>query len=302
MRAARWHAGRAGTRAAGGPRRGGSRGHRAGVRGSRRCAPDLEPPRCRPAPRRLARRGGRRAARLCRGPELALPGPRHRAAQRGAPGAASVATRPADDGRDGRSGACPVTLLNLLLTPTPPTASDKFSPQASTDGRLPLALAELPPGSRLEATVLGRDGSGRPLLRTVYGTLAVVSDLPLPRGTRLVLDVRPEATRLLAKIVSVNRSPVDTALAASALRPPSVAGPASATAAPLPATGRPAIAPTEPGPATAGNPAQAAPPSAPNVPLSAMAARPAALPGTAAPVPDRVLPGAIAASPGTAPA
>ncbi len=195
-----------------------------------------------------------------------------------------------------------MTLLNLLLTPTPPTASDKFSPQASTDGRMPLALAELPPGSRLEATVLGRDGSGRPLLRTVYGTLAVISDLPLPRGTRLVLEVRPEATRLIAKIVSVNGSSADTALPPSALRPPPAAGPASATAAPLPATGRPAIAPTEPGPATAGNPAQAAPPTAPNVPLSAMAAQPAALPGTAAPEPDRVLPGAIAASPGMAPA
>lgn len=57
-------------------------------------------------------------------------------------------------------------------------------------GRVPPALANLPPGALISGTIIGRDGGGNVLFRTVAGTLAMATKFELVRGSVVTLRVR----------------------------------------------------------------------------------------------------------------
>lgn len=189
--------------------------------------------------------------------------------------------------------------LDAVLTPPPrPHAQGRAQDAAhggSPESRLPPALADLPAGTKLEGLVVGRDPSGKPLLRTAYGTLSVSSEIELARGTRLLLEVRPEDGRLMARILALDGKAMGSASPPSARQAPQAVVPqAVVPQAIVPQAAAPIAVPPAPSPALR---AAAAPsPGATGSPAARLA-RLSVAPSSATPTP----PGTAGAPQGASP-
>ena len=77
-----------------------------------------------------------------------------------------------------------------MITPTgnPPLPTARVI--VTSSGGVPPALAALPAGALIVGAVLGQDRTGRVLVRTDAGTLALASHLNLRRGNTVTLRVR----------------------------------------------------------------------------------------------------------------
>ena len=102
----------------------------------------------------------------------------------------------------------------------------------------PVPLTRLSPGARLDGIVLAQDVKGQVQIQTSLGTLAVQTNVPLPRDAAVVLVVQSLGPRVQLQIVSIDGRPP-----AAALRLP-VPGAPAPSAAILAAAGAPASAGT----------------------------------------------------------
>ena len=85
-----------------------------------------------------------------------------------------------------------------MLYPTAIKAGMPVSGHPAPTAGLPPALANQPAGTQLNGTIVGGDGAGQLLLRTVAGMVFVNSTLKLARGTVVSLRIRHGATPFLA--------------------------------------------------------------------------------------------------------
>ncbi len=123
-----------------------------------------------------------------------------------------------------------------MLSPTGRLSPSSVQAVQTTTGGVPSTIANLPAGTLVTGTMIGRDAAGQALLRTDAGTLALATRLDLPRGSIVTLRVQGGPT-FTATIISVDG------------RPPVAMRPAPLPAAPAPpaAAGAPPTAPQAPG-------------------------------------------------------
>jgi len=130
--------------------------------------------------------------------------------------------------------------MTAVVPPSPPTQPP--APPAPQPAVVvpdpPVPLTRLSPGAPLDGIVLARDATGQVRVQTSLGTLAVQTNVPLPRDAAVVLVVQSLAPQVQLQIVSIDGRPL-----AAALRLP-VPGAPAPSAALLAAAGAPASAGT----------------------------------------------------------
>ena len=143
--------------------------------------------------------------------------------------------------------------MTAVVPPSPPTQPP--APPAPQPAVVvpdpPVPLTRLSPGARLDGIVIARDVTGQVQIQTSLGTLAVQTNVALPRDAAVVLVVQSLGPQVQLHIVSIDGRPL-----AAVLRLPVPSAPAP-SAALLAATGAPASAGT--GAATAKGTAGTAP-------------------------------------------
>lgn len=115
----------------------------------------------------------------------------------------------------------------------------------------PVPLTRLSPGARLDGIVLARDAKGQVQIQTSVGTLAVQTNVPLPRDAAVVLVVQSLAPQVQLRIVSIDGRPPAAALrlpvpgvpSPSAVIPAAAGAPASAATGAAAAKGTAGTAP-----------------------------------------------------------
>ena len=126
--------------------------------------------------------------------------------------------------------------MTAVVPPSPPTQPP--APPAPQPAVVvpdpPVPLTRLSPGARLDGIVLARDVTGQVQILTSLGTLAVQTNVPLPRDAAVVLVVQSLGPQVQLQIVSIDGPPL-----AAALRLPVPSAPAPAAAI-LAAAGAPA--------------------------------------------------------------
>lgn len=130
--------------------------------------------------------------------------------------------------------------MTAVVPPSPPTQPP--APPAPQPAVVvpdpPVPLTRLSPGARLDGIVIARDVTGQVQIQTSLGTLAVQTNVPLPRDAAVVLVVQSLGPQVQLQIVSIDGRPL-----AAALRLPVPSAPAPAAAI-LAAAGAPASAGT----------------------------------------------------------
>ncbi|MCI5049455.1 MAG: hypothetical protein MRY32_03905, partial [Rickettsiales bacterium] len=75
--------------------------------------------------------------------------------------------------------------------------------------QVPPKIAAMPMGSLLKGFVINRDAHNNPVLRTDYGDITVKSDVFLKTGSEVVLRLQQQQSQVMAKIISVNGTPIE---------------------------------------------------------------------------------------------
>lgn len=120
----------------------------------------------------------------------------------------------------------------------------------------PRGLRQVDPGTIIKGVVLGRESDGLTAIATDKGTVRVATNIPLPPGAQVTLEVRPAGDRLQVLILSNEAAARTSPHGAPVTQPPGSGN--------APHTPAPPQSPPAPGaPATSGPDARPAPPSAP---------------------------------------
>ncbi|MCH8835857.1 MAG: hypothetical protein IH925_07905, partial [Proteobacteria bacterium] len=99
--------------------------------------------------------------------------------------------------------------MTAVVPPSPPTQPP--APPAPQPAVVvpdpPVPLTRLSPGARLDGIVLAQDVKGQVQIQTSLGTLAVQTNVPLPRDAAVVLVVQSLGPQVQLQIVSIDGRP-----------------------------------------------------------------------------------------------
>ena len=104
--------------------------------------------------------------------------------------------------------------MTAVVPPSPPTQPP--APPAPQPAVVvpdpPVPLTRLSPGARLDGIVIARDVTGQVQIQTSLGTIAVQTNVPLPRDAAVVLVVQSPGLQVQLQIVSIDGRPLAAAL------------------------------------------------------------------------------------------
>ncbi|MSO93170.1 MAG: hypothetical protein EXQ86_07195 [Rhodospirillales bacterium] len=188
--------------------------------------------------------------------------------------------------------------------PTPPPLGGAVLPTLVL-AVAPEALQGLPPNARLEGVILGSTPQGKVKVETPVGTVTLDTNLPLPKGAKLILQIVASGPPVKVHLLAIDGKPLQAALrllAPAGFIPGSAAGVTGATGGTPHAQANP-LAPGALTTATLVRPLAGLVPGAPGFPAPALGAAGGSAGGIASATPGTVpggLPGAPATTAGPA--